>query len=80
MPAFQEETVMLPKGLYDALPWLYMALGALSAALLASDLKYLPSLLFVLAGMLVLAFRHFHGAPRVDLSAKTVRRHSPRVH
>jgi hypothetical protein len=48
---------MLPKGLYDALPWLYMAMGATVTALLESDLKYLPAVLFVIAGVLVLLYR-----------------------
>ncbi|HXG28519.1 MAG TPA: hypothetical protein VNJ47_06710 [Nevskiales bacterium] len=48
---------MLPKGLYDALPWLYMAMGATVTALLESDLKYLPAALFVTAGVLVLLYR-----------------------
>ena len=48
---------MLPKGLYDALPWLYMAIGAMSAALLEGDLKFLPTVLFFTAGALVLLYR-----------------------
>lgn len=48
---------MLPKPLYDALPWMYMTFGAITTALLESDLKFLPAVLFFLAGCLVLAFR-----------------------
>jgi hypothetical protein len=48
---------MLPKGVYDALPWLYMAVGAMSAALLEGDLKFLPTVLFFTAGVLVLLYR-----------------------
>lgn len=71
---------MLPKGLYDALPWLYMALGALSAAVLDSGIKYLPSLMFFLAGMLVLAFRHFHGSPRRPRMPAKESHRPPRAH
>jgi pSer/pThr/pTyr-binding forkhead associated (FHA) protein len=49
---------MLPKGVYEALPWLYMAIGALTPALLASDLKYLPAILFFVTGVLVLMLRN----------------------
>jgi hypothetical protein len=48
---------MLPKGLYDALPWLYMAVGALTAAMLEGDLRFMPALLFFVASGLVLMFR-----------------------
>ncbi len=48
---------MLPKGLYEALPWLYMAIGALSAALLEGGLRFLPMVLFFTAGILVLLYR-----------------------
>jgi hypothetical protein len=49
---------MLPRGLYEALPWLYMAIGAMTTALLESEIKYLPALLFFSAGTLVLMYRH----------------------
>lgn len=48
---------MFPKGIYEALPWLYMAVGALTPALLTSDLKYLPAVLFFVTGILVLMMR-----------------------
>lgn len=54
---------MLPKGLYDALPWLYMAGGGLVTAVLESDLKFLPALLFFLAGGMVFLYRRAARGP-----------------
>ncbi len=48
---------MLPRGIYEALPWIYMAVGAITPALLDSDLKYLPALLFFVTGGVVLLLR-----------------------
>jgi hypothetical protein len=48
---------MLPKALYDALPWLYMGIGALVGAGLESQFKYMPATVLMLAGVLVLIWR-----------------------
>jgi hypothetical protein len=69
---------MLPKGLYTALPWLYIALGVVVTLKLESDIKYLPAAALVLAGLLVLAYRHFRGASR--RAAVSARRQRPHLH
>jgi hypothetical protein len=69
---------MLPKGLYEALPWLYMAIGAMSAALLEGGLRFLPTLLFFAAGALVLLYRQA-GRSAVQPRSRTRSRH-PRSH
>ncbi|MGH8458683.1 MAG: hypothetical protein ACRESV_04980 [Nevskiales bacterium] len=69
---------MLPKGLYDTLPWLYMAIGALTTALLESDLKFLPALLFFVAGGMVLLYRRTArpaGRPRAHTQPAHPRHH-----
>jgi hypothetical protein len=47
----------LPKGLYDALPYVYMTVGAVTTAVLETELKFVPAALFFVAGALVLAWR-----------------------
>jgi hypothetical protein len=69
---------MLPKAVYEALPWLYMAVGALTPALLASDLKYLPAILFFATGVLVLMLRsHARASAKRRLNVSVGR---PRPH
>lgn len=49
---------MMNDKLYEALPMLYIASGLANAVLLQSPIKYLPALMFVLAGLMVLHWRH----------------------
>ncbi|KAF0812724.1 hypothetical protein IGB42_02564 [Andreprevotia sp. IGB-42] len=49
---------MLPKPVYEALPFVYFGLGMLTMAALDSPAKYLSILLLVAAGGLVLFMRH----------------------
>ena len=48
---------MLKKSAYDMLPYAYFGAALLDAALLQSPVKYLSSVLFVVAGLLVLSWR-----------------------
>lgn len=49
--------MVLNKLTYDALPYGYIAAGVMNAMLLDSGLKYLPVIVLIAAGLLVLAFR-----------------------
>jgi Flp pilus assembly protein TadB len=69
---------MLPKAVYEALPWLYMAIGALTQALLASDLKYLPVILFFATGVFVLMLRSSARARQKRRMKASVGRAQPR--
>ena len=48
---------MLNKATYDALPYAYIGAGFLNAVLLQSPVKFLPALILVIAGLLVLGWR-----------------------
>ena len=48
---------MLNKATYDALPYAYIGAGLLNALLLQSPVKFLPALLLLGAGLLVLGWR-----------------------
>ena len=49
---------MLPKPVYEALPFVYFALGALTMASIDSPTKYLSVFALVGAGVLVVLMRH----------------------
>lgn len=48
---------MLNKALYELLPFIYLVTGALIGTLLESPVRYLPALLFIAAGSMVLSWR-----------------------
>lgn len=50
---------MLPKLVYEPLPYFYIALGGVLTITLDSSLKYLPVALFICAGLLVLSMRRY---------------------
>lgn len=50
---------MLPRMIYEPLPYFYLAIGGLLTVALESPLKYLPVVLFVCAGLLVLSMRRY---------------------
>ncbi|MBV8062081.1 MAG: hypothetical protein JOY51_00720 [Nevskia sp.] len=49
--------MMLNQRLYESLPIIYIGSGVLNALLLESPVKYLPSLLFIGAGVTVQSWR-----------------------
>jgi hypothetical protein len=49
---------MMNSTMYEALPYAYIGAGLLNAALLESELKYLPVILLIGAGLLVMSWRH----------------------
>ena len=49
---------MMNSTLYEALPYAYIGAGALNALLLDSPLKFLPAVLLIGAGLLILSWRH----------------------
>jgi hypothetical protein len=71
---------MMSKSLYDAMPYAYMAIGALITALMDTPLKYLPAALFVSAGLLVFSWRHLGMRPRRQPPAHSPHRPQPRRH
>jgi len=48
---------MLPRSIYEALPYLYIAAGLLCRVFIDSDIVYIPSALLVLAGLIVIWMR-----------------------
>ena len=48
---------MLPRSLYELLPFIYLAVGAVGSAVLDSELSLFASLLIMLAGFIVLWMR-----------------------
>ncbi|HVT35084.1 MAG TPA: hypothetical protein VHE37_05855 [Nevskiaceae bacterium] len=48
---------MLSKTAYDVLPYAYFGAAVLDVALLHSPLKYVPAVLLVLAGVMVISWR-----------------------
>lgn len=49
---------MVPKPLYEALPFIYFGMGMLTMAAIDSPAKYLPTLLLAGAGISVLYMRY----------------------
>ncbi len=48
---------MLPKLIYEALPFFYIAVGVVTLTVVESPILFISSLLFLAAGVLVLAWR-----------------------
>ena len=48
---------MLPRSLYELLPFIYLALGAIGSAVFDSELTLIASLLMMLVGFIVLWMR-----------------------
>ena len=49
---------MLPRGLYEMLPWTYLVAGVLGALLIESTLMMIGAMLLISAGMLTLFMRY----------------------
>ncbi len=49
---------MLPKPLYEALPFIYFGMGMLTMAAIDSPARYFPTLLLAVAGSAVLYMRY----------------------
>jgi hypothetical protein len=49
---------MMNSTMYEALPYAYIGAGALNALLLDSPLKFLPAMLLIGAGLLIIAWRY----------------------
>lgn len=60
---------MMPKSLYDAMPYAYMAFGASITAVMDSPLKYVPAILFISAGMLIFSWRRVSAQKRHQQAA-----------
>ena len=48
---------MLPRSLYELLPYLYLGIGAIGCAIFDSELAIISSVLVILAGLIVLWMR-----------------------
>jgi hypothetical protein len=64
---------MLPKPLYDALPYLYLGTGSLVGGMLESTLKLMPTATFMAIGMYVLFRRATAALEREAHGHRTVR-------
>lgn len=51
-------TDMLPRSLYELLPYLYLVVGAVTGLLIKSSLILIASLLLIAAGVLTIVMRH----------------------
>lgn len=49
---------MMNSTIYEALPYAYIGAGALNALLLDSPLKFLPAILLIGAGLMIIAWRY----------------------
>lgn len=66
---------MLPKPLYEALPYVYFGMGMLTMAAIDSPARYFPTLLLAVAGMVVLFMRYSNRHGRKPAQAMTRGRH-----
>jgi hypothetical protein len=71
-----KQSFIFPAAVYKALPFFYLALGALVAELLESPIKYGPAILFVIAGIQVLLWR-WAKRPVETSRAPQAARHKP---
>lgn len=67
---------MLNKALYELLPFIYLVTGALIGTLLESPVRYLPALLLIAAGSMVLNWRR--KARRAVAQGGGIKRAEPR--
>ena len=57
---FAEAVMVLPKPLYEALPYVYVGFGLLALVMIESGVRFIPGALLILAGLLVLNLRVSH--------------------
>ena len=63
---------MLPRSLYELLPFIYLAVGAIGSAVFDSELTLFASLLMILAGFIVLWMRVDYRRSVYDVVNETV--------
>lgn len=61
---------MLPRSVYKMLPYLYIAIGLLCAWAIDSDIVFIPSVLLMSAGLIILWMRRKPGQARATLVNK----------
>jgi hypothetical protein len=62
---------MMNDTLYEALPYAYIGAGLLNGVLLDSELKYLPAILLISAGLLVMTWRIRARTPKAKAHSTT---------
>lgn len=65
---------MLPRSLYEVLPYLYIATGLAGGLLVESSLIMIASMLLISAGLVTLYMRYQHRCPPGLKSSRTERR------
>ena len=49
--------MILPKPVYEALPYLYVSFGLLALVMIESGVRYIPGAMLIVAGLIVLHLR-----------------------
>lgn len=72
--------MVLPKPIYEALPYVYVGFGLLAMAMIESGVKFVPGALLIVAGLIVLnqrfSYRQEEAIRAKRRATRKVRRHA----